>query len=104
LGQFDTQDLSLSVTPELITLTVSKSGNGGGRVTSLPIGIDCGGGCQAAFPRNTVVTLTAAPNDTSVFNQWSGPGCSGNGTCSITLDGDKHVDAKFSINLIFGIF
>lgn len=90
--------------PDLVTLSVSKSGRGDGKVFSLPGGIDCGGACQATFPRNTVVTLTAAPNDISVFNQWSGPGCSGDGSCTITMDGDKHINAKFDIDLIFGSF
>jgi hypothetical protein len=92
------------LTPDLVTLTVSKSGRGDGRVTSLPIGIDCGGGCQATFPRNTVLTLTAAPNDISVFDGWRGSGCNGNGTCTITMDGNKNVDANFDLNLIIGTF
>jgi endoglucanase len=54
--------------PDLVTLTVSTSGRGGGRVTSLPIGISCGDICQATFPRNTVVTLAAAPDDFSAFD------------------------------------
>ncbi|HEY7129594.1 MAG TPA: Ig domain-containing protein, partial [Nitrospira sp.] len=103
-SQTVTQNLSITVGELLVTLTVSKSGNGSGLVASLPLGIDCGGACQAVFPRNTVVTLTAAPNDFSRFNQWSGIGCSGNGQCILTMDGDKQVDAKFAINLIFGIF
>jgi hypothetical protein len=90
--------------PDLVTLTVTKSGRGDGAVTSLPVGIDCGGGCQATFPRNTVVTLTARSNDTSVFDEWRGSGCNGDGTCTITMDRDKHVDANFDINLIFGSF
>ena len=62
-----TVSAQFDLTIDLVTLSVSKSGRGDGRVTSLPIGIDYGGGCQATFPRNTVVTLTAAPNDISVF-------------------------------------
>jgi hypothetical protein len=92
------------LTPDLVTLIVSKSGRGDGRVTSLPIGIDCGGGCQALFPRNTVVTLTAASNDISVFDGWRGSGCNGNGACTITMDGNKSVDANFDLNLIIGTF
>ena len=43
------------------TLTVSKSGNGSGTVTSNPAALDCGGTCSADFSYNATVTLTATP-------------------------------------------
>jgi hypothetical protein len=66
-------------------------------VTSTPPGIDCGGACTATFPRNTVVTLTASPAILSVFDDWSGSGCNGDGPCTITMDGDKTVEAEFDL-------
>ncbi|HET9846464.1 MAG TPA: hypothetical protein VFQ02_11975 [Nitrospira sp.] len=84
-----------------VTLTVTKDGQGNGTVTSNPPGIDCGGTCTATFPRNTVVTLTASPEILSVFDDWSGSGCNGNGPCTITMDGDKTVEAEF--DLIFNL-
>ena len=42
-------------------LTVTKSGNGTGGVTSKPAGIDCGSTCTRRSP-GTSITLTAAPD------------------------------------------
>jgi hypothetical protein len=42
------------------------------------------------------VTLTAAAAQGSTFTGWSGGGCSGTGTCQVTMDADKAVTATFS--------
>jgi len=93
VAQFD-------LAPDLVTLEITKSGQGTGTVTSNPAGIDCGGVCVATFQRNTVVTLTASPDIISVFNDWKGSGCNGNGPCPITMDGDKRVEAQFDLIFI----
>src|SRR5438105_421780 len=67
------------------TLTVTKSGNGGGSVASDTAGIDCGATCSADFGASTVVTLTPTPAADSVFTGWHGD-CSGTGTCQVTMD------------------
>ena len=85
-----------------VTLTVTKSGRGDGTVTSDPPGINCGGTCEFSFTAGTVVTLTATPDILSVFVDWKGSGCSGNGTCTITMDGNKKVEAQFDSLLIIG--
>ncbi|CAN5162204.1 hypothetical protein BH20ACI2_BH20ACI2_04410 [soil metagenome] len=80
------------------TLTVTKSGNGFGTITSSPAGINCGGNCptaSAAFPIDSQVTLTVAPNVGSNFTGWSGGGCSGTGTCVVTLNAATTVNAGF---------
>jgi hypothetical protein len=77
------------------TLTVSKSGTGGGTVTSSPSGINCGSTCSAQFTQGTIVTLTASPDANSYFAGWSGA-CSGTGSCSVTMDANKSVTAMFS--------
>ena len=79
-------------------LTVMKSGTGTGTVTSLPSGIDCGSDCGQGYPGGTKVTLTAIPGDGSSFAGWSGGGCSGTGTCAVTMDSVKSVTATFTIN------
>jgi hypothetical protein len=76
-------------------LTLLKSGTGTGTVTSSPAGIDCGGTCSATFAVATV-TLTATPDATSDLTSWSGGGCSGTGTCTVTLDAAKTVTASFT--------
>jgi hypothetical protein len=77
-------------------LTVSKTGEGHGTVTSVPPGIDCGLDCSEVFPEGTPVTLTAVADVGSTFDGWSGGGCTGTGTCMITMNTDTAVTASFS--------
>ena len=84
--------------PVTHTLSVSKSGNGSGTVTSSPAGISCGPTCANAFTTGTPVTLTATSDSGSTFAGWSGGGCSGTGTCTVTLNGDTTVTADFTAN------
>jgi hypothetical protein len=53
-------------------LTVTKDGMGGGTVTSIPAGIDCGISCSAWYYLNQTVQLSATPDSYSVFSHWSG--------------------------------
>ena len=79
-------------------LTVAKSGTGSGTVTSDPAGIACGTTCSAEFDYNLVVTLSAAADTGSTFTGWSSEGCSGTGTCQVTLDQARSVTATFTLN------
>jgi uncharacterized delta-60 repeat protein len=78
------------------TLTVARSGNGSGSVTSKPAGIDCGSTCSSAYAYGATVTLTAVPAAGSVFAGWSGA-CSGTGACAVTLNADTSVTATFDL-------
>jgi len=79
------------------TLTIAKSGNGSGLVTSSPSGIDCGSTCTATFAQPVSVTLTATPAAGSTFTGWSG-GCSGRGVaCQVLMSSDQSVQATFSV-------
>ena len=80
-------DASVTATFEQATstLTVSKAGTGGGTVTSSPAGIDCGATCADDFDEGSSVTLTATPATDSTFTGWSGGGCSGTGTCDVSI-------------------
>jgi Divergent InlB B-repeat domain len=80
------------------TLTVTKSGNGSGGVTSLPSGIDCGLTCSADMARGVSVDLTATADAGSVFEGWSGA-CSGTGTCTVPMDAATTVAAAFRLNI-----
>jgi hypothetical protein len=77
-------------------LNVTKAGSGIGTVTSSPPGIACGGDCQEVYPAGSVVTLTAAPGQYSVFDGWSG-GCSGTGACQVTMNAATTVSATFTL-------
>ncbi len=82
-------------TPKTPALTVTHAGSGSGTVTSSPAGITCPETCFAEYEPDTPVTLTATPKPGSTFVGWEGSGCSGTGTCKVTLGLDKAVTAKF---------
>jgi hypothetical protein len=77
------------------TLTVTLKGAGVGSVASSPAGISCGATCEFGFSNGTLVSLTATPAG-SVFVGWSGGGCSGTGTCTVTMTAAVSVTARFS--------
>ncbi|HEX3553852.1 MAG TPA: galactose oxidase-like domain-containing protein [Thermoanaerobaculia bacterium] len=82
---------------DLPTLSVNLSGNGTGTVTSSPVGITCGSDCTEAYPRGTVVTLTATPDAGSVFAGWSGdPDCSDG---VVTMQSAKTCVATFKLQV-----
>ncbi len=80
-------------TPQSYSLATSIVG--GGSVTSNPFGIICSPTCSNIFNSGTKVTLEAIPSAGSVFSGWSGA-CSGaSTTCTITINSNKNVTAKF---------
>jgi photosystem II stability/assembly factor-like uncharacterized protein len=79
-------------------LTVSKSGNGSGTVTSSIGGINCGSTCQASITKDTSVTLTAVAATGSVFAGWTGGGCAGTSTCTVTMTANVTITAVFVLN------
>jgi len=76
-------------------LTVVTTGTGGGLVTSTPPGISCGADCTATYPAGTSVQLIATPGAGATFDGWSGGGCSGTGTCAVTMSAAATVTAAF---------
>jgi hypothetical protein len=75
-------------------LSVTKTGNGVGTVTSSPAGIECGTVCKAGFDQDSVVTLTAEAAPGSEFLGWSGI-CSGTGSCKVPMSAEQSVSAQF---------
>ena len=80
---------------QTFTLTVSEAGSASGTVTSSPAGINCGGDCTENYS-GTSVTLTASPAGGSTFAGWSGGGCSGMGTCTVTMNANTTITATYS--------
>jgi hypothetical protein len=76
------------------TLSIIKSGSG--TVTSLPVGISCGATCSTSFASPSSIALTATADPGYAFTGWSGGGCSGNGTCVVSLTANATVTATFS--------
>ncbi len=79
--------------PEEFKLTVAKTGTGTGKVTGP--GIDCGSDCDEEYEEGTEVTLEAIADPGSEFTGWSGSGCSGTGTCKVTMSEAREVAATF---------
>jgi hypothetical protein len=76
-------------------LRVVTEGTGSGSVVAQPGGT-CSETCSAMHGKGQTVTLMARPGPPSVFSGWSG-GCSGQGTCTVVMDGDRSVVARFDL-------
>ena len=100
-----TDTVTATVTVTIVTLqrqlTVTKAGAGAGdgTVTSSPPGIACGTTCSASYDDGIAVTLTAITNASAVFTGWTGGGCSGTRTCTVSMTQDTTVTATFAQNL-----
>ena len=77
-------------------LTVIDAGAGTGTVTSNPTGIDCGSTCASSYDEGTSVQLTATATAGSAFAGWTGGGCSGLGTCTVSMTQARSVIAAFA--------
>ena len=82
------------------TLSVTKTGTGGGTVTSQPFGLNCGSACAAEYEQEQIVKLFAVADAHSDFTGWSVEGpydepCPGTGSCTVAVFGDTTVQAGF---------
>jgi alpha-tubulin suppressor-like RCC1 family protein len=83
--------------PPMYPLSVTMAGTGTGLVNSGAYELVCTHGtCSVDFDEDTVVTLTATPDSGFVFGGWGGEGCSGTGTCVVTMSQARFVTATFS--------
>ena len=82
-----TQTITVLSNPDQFILNVDVTPFAGGTVTRNPD--------QIAFDPGTEVILTAVPNEGYTFNGWSGGGCSGMGTCIVTMNADTTITAEF---------
>ncbi len=78
------------------TLSVTKSGQGSGDVSSTPTGIDCGSTCSAPFTIGSSVQLTEQATSGGVFEGWSGCTQVSNNVCTVTMGQDMSVNANFA--------
>ncbi|MEA1053469.1 hypothetical protein U5801_27235, partial [Lamprobacter modestohalophilus] len=85
-------------------LSVSTSGHG--VLSSTPAGIDCGATCEANFPADEQVTLTAVADSGYRLDSWGGA-CAAtpasSNSCTLTMDSAKTVTATFSVSSADGI-
>jgi hypothetical protein len=82
--------------PTFYPLTVGTTG--AGRVTSNPIGIDCGLDCIERYFGGTVVTLTPVPAAGAIFNGWTGDADCADGL--VTMSAEQHCIASFSTSTL----
>lgn len=90
-----TVTVAVATAPQTASLTVTKSGSGGGLVTSAPAAINCGGTCTTTVPVGSTLLLSATPDQNSRFDGWSGA-CGGTGPCTVTVNADAVVNALFT--------
>src|SRR3984885_4584166 len=85
-----------AVTTSSYRLTVTLAGSGSGRVTGG--GLSCSSSCSQNYPAGTKITLTGSAAARSSFAGWSGAGCSGTGTCTVTMNAARSLTATFAAN------
>ena len=81
--------------PPAQLVKVRKAGNGSGKVTSSPKGLNCPHKCSHGFAFGTTLTLKARAAKGSAFAGWSGP-CTGRARCKLKVTGHLAVTAKFT--------
>jgi Neprosin/Bacterial Ig domain/Divergent InlB B-repeat domain len=97
------RNVSASFTALVTDYTLSVAGSGSGQGTVAGSGINCtsnGGGtsgtCASFYAFGTVISLTGTPAGGSTFGGWSGEGCSGMGSCQVTMTQSRNVTATFN--------
>jgi hypothetical protein len=81
--------------PPVDTLRVQLQGSGTGSVHDTNFNISCPSTCSGTYSPGDEVVLVAEPDSGSSFGGWSGAGCSGTGSCIVTLSADTTVTALF---------
>ncbi len=91
----DTATVNIAINPNAVTVTITKSGDGGGTVTSLPVGLNCGNICVNTFATSSPIFLEANPDEGSVFAGWTGDEDCIDG--QLSPFGDKNCTAIFNL-------
>jgi hypothetical protein len=92
-------DLAVTATFTKVTHPVSVTVTGAGSVSAESGSIsgctERAGTCSGTYDEGSEVSLTAISDPGSEFTGWSGGGCSGAGSCLVTLGEDTSVVANF---------
>jgi hypothetical protein len=83
-----------TTTVQNFILSITKSGNGSGTVTSNPIALNCGISCNATLTTGATVSLVPTPAAGSTFTGWSGHADCTDG--SVTMNTNKSCIATFN--------
>jgi hypothetical protein len=87
------QTVTATFNTQTFPLTTTVTGSGG--VSSSPQGILCPTTCTFEFASGTSVVLTGTPAPGFAFQGWSGAGCTGTGTCTVSMTQAQNVSATF---------
>jgi Divergent InlB B-repeat domain len=97
--------LAVAAAPTFFTLNVNAAGDGSGVIHGSSI--DCAptagkdvGPCTINESAGNSVTLTATANRGSVFDGWSGDGCSGTGACTVVMNQNITLTARFTLSRV----
>ena len=90
------QSATATISLQTFNLTISYAGTGTGAVSPNPLGTSCGTDCYT-YPWGSVVALGATSATGSAFAGWSGAGCSGSGSCSVTVKAATAVASTFNL-------
>jgi hypothetical protein len=119
VGYSDYANVACGTTPQMLSVqmssvTVLKFGPGSGMVVSpllsddlgaapraehpeRHVAIVCGASCSGIYPVGAAEVLTAIPDSDSTFLGWSGGGCSGTDSCTVTVTAATTVTATFDL-------
>ncbi|PWN07904.1 InlB B-repeat-containing protein [Rhodohalobacter mucosus] len=99
-GEFIQVKSDIECVPATSNLQVLLDGNGSGSVSSNPEGIDCPEDCTEDYSENTLVELTATPDEGSAFTVWSefGVEISNNPVIEVTMDQARTLTATFDVS------
>ena len=88
---------TVNATFNIQQFTLTTSVIGSGNITGNGISCLTGstGDCSETVNTGTLIALTATPLEGWTFVEWGG-GCSGTGSCVVTMDASKSVSATFS--------
>lgn len=93
-------DIGAAEVVPIPTFELSVSTTPGGSVQSNPAGVDCPGDCSEEYEDGTLVELTPSAEPGFTFNEFTGD-CTGSGTCQVTMDQARSVQASFADNREF---
>lgn len=84
-------------------LFLSAEGDGSGTIQVEPGGLVCSPPCLYNLPGGSQLTLTAVPDEGSVFTSWLGDRCFHSEPCAFTLNGDVTLRAGFGLPEVFAV-
>ncbi len=90
---FDDDDPPQLPTTIQVQFRLTKTGNGGGQVTASKL--DCGGQCTAKYDYGQTISLTARPDNGSLFDGWNGVCARTQTTCRFPVGPITSIKAQF---------